>query len=250
MSITIKVIGTTPNEKRTFSLDDLLDDLGLNIFGESKTSVTNRTKQGEQKEAMKNTNTINNLKDLADNLNQKYEKSKSTAPGFEQTITVNKNPVDGCMTIAEALGCNVPITKENPCEKCKNYEEKVEDACDCKLKPTTIKGTHTFFASDVSGIAYSLEPGKEHVVVIFKDGTKIKKAPAGNDAFDIKIGVALAIMEYMFGTKSQYTKFLRGKDLTKYNDSPLNRKHRREHGKAKEAAKAAKRAANRKPLTE
>ena len=60
----------------------------------------------------------------------------------------------------------------------------------------------------VAHISFCDTPGKEKVIVIFKDGTKVIKAPVGEDIFDINVGVALAIAEHYFGSKSQYHKFI------------------------------------------
>lgn len=67
----------------------------------------------------------------------------------------------------------------------------------------------------IRSIAYCDKPGKEKVIVIFEDNTKIIKAMCPGDTFDLNIGVALAVMEKIYGTKSQYHKTIQSKIQTK-----------------------------------
>ena len=59
------------------------------------------------------------------------------------------------------------------------------------------------------------EPGKEKVIVTFEDGSRVVKSLKNGDTFDLNIGVALAVMEKIYGTKSQYHKVIQSKLKTK-----------------------------------
>lgn len=63
----------------------------------------------------------------------------------------------------------------------------------------------------IRGISYCDRPGKEKVILVFEDGSKIIKEMCKGDTFDLKIGVALAYMEHLYGTKSQYHKMIQKK---------------------------------------
>lgn len=63
----------------------------------------------------------------------------------------------------------------------------------------------------IRSIAYSEVKGKEKVIVVFQDGTKVIKHLLEGDHFDLNIGVALAFMEKLYGTKSQYHKMIQKK---------------------------------------
>ena len=60
-------------------------------------------------------------------------------------------------------------------------------------------------------ISYCDKPGKEKVILVFEDGSKIIKEMCKGDTFDLKIGVALAFMEKLYGTKTQYHKMIQKK---------------------------------------
>ena len=47
----------------------------------------------------------------------------------------------------------------------------------------------------IKNIAYCDTPGKEKVILVFKDGSKVIKKMCAGDTFDLNIGVALAFME-------------------------------------------------------
>ena len=79
-------------------------------------------------------------------------------------------------------------------------EGEVQKLCDCLPK-----------ALQIRSIAYSDVNGKEKVIVIFQDGTKVIKHLLEGDHFDLNIGVALAFMEKLYGTKSQYHKMIQKK---------------------------------------
>jgi len=57
---------------------------------------------------------------------------------------------------------------------------------------------------EIKKIAYCDEPGNEKVIVIFKDEQKIIKKMLPGDKFDLNIGVALAVMEKIYGSRSKY----------------------------------------------
>lgn len=63
----------------------------------------------------------------------------------------------------------------------------------------------------IRSIAYSDVKSKEKVIVVFQDGTKVIKHLLKGDHFDLNIGVALAFMEKLYGTKSQYHKMIQKK---------------------------------------
>ena len=64
---------------------------------------------------------------------------------------------------------------------------------------------------EIRNIYYDDTPGKEVVVVIFTDGTKILKHLSKGDTFDLRTAVAFAIAEKLFGSKTQFKKFVENK---------------------------------------
>ena len=66
-------------------------------------------------------------------------------------------------------------------------------------------------SSSITFVAYCDEPGKEKVIVGFKDGSKITKYLKKGDTFDLNIGVALAIAEKLYGTNTQFHKMIQKK---------------------------------------
>lgn len=58
----------------------------------------------------------------------------------------------------------------------------------------------------IKGISYCDKKGKEKVIVIFKDGRKVIKEMNSEDNFDLNVGVALCIADYLFGSKTQFHK--------------------------------------------
>lgn len=63
----------------------------------------------------------------------------------------------------------------------------------------------------IRNIYYDDTPGKEVVVVVFEDGTKIFKHLSQGDTFDLRTAVAFAIAEKLFGSKTQFKKFVERK---------------------------------------
>lgn len=63
----------------------------------------------------------------------------------------------------------------------------------------------------ISNIFYSDKPNKECVVLVFKDGSKIIQKMQTGDTFDLNIGVALAFMSKVYGSKTQYHKMIQKK---------------------------------------
>lgn len=55
-------------------------------------------------------------------------------------------------------------------------------------------------------IYYCNEPGKEKVIVIFSDETKVIKEMVPGDHFDLNVGVALCVAERMYGGKTKFHK--------------------------------------------
>lgn len=87
------------------------------------------------------------------------------------------------------------------------------------LKTETYKTPETtMLLPGIKNIFYSDKPGKEVVVVLFEDGTKIIKRPSQGDSFDLNVGVSLAIAEKIFRSKTQYHKYIQSKVATSNKD--------------------------------
>ena len=84
----------------------------------------------------------------------------------------------------------------------------IERAAD-RLKKPADKGDQKF--DDIKGISYCDAKGKEKVIVIFKDGRKVIKEMSPGDNFDLNVGVALCIADYLFGSKTQFHKEVQSK---------------------------------------
>jgi len=63
----------------------------------------------------------------------------------------------------------------------------------------------------IKNIAYCDNPGKEKVILVFEDDSKVIKEMRKGDTFDLKIGVALAFMEKLYESKTQYHKTIQKK---------------------------------------
>ena len=119
--------------------------------------------------------------------------------------------------------------------------EPMKKTCSCKTSGTEAKSqvktksscSKSFTVPEIKTIGYSNKPGKGTVKVTFTDGTYTESHCAPSDTFDLRIGVALCICEKLFGSRSQFYKAIKQHDVTKFNNSPLNRENRRAHGKAK-----------------
>lgn len=85
-----------------------------------------------------------------------------------------------------------------------NYHFKFE-----KSEPRKLGGKNMDLK--IKNIYYDDTPGKEVVVVIFTDGTKILKHLSKGDTFDLRTAVAFAIAEKLFGSKTQFKKFVENK---------------------------------------
>lgn len=81
-------------------------------------------------------------------------------------------------------------------------ENRMEDMKPVDCLPESLK---------IKNIAYCDKPGKEKVILVFKDGSKVIKEMCKGDTFDLKIGVALAFMEKLYGSKTQYHKTIQKK---------------------------------------
>lgn len=77
----------------------------------------------------------------------------------------------------------------------------------------------------ISNLDYNSEKGI--VMVAFKDGTKVIKRTVGGDAFDLNVGVALAVVERFFGTKTQFHK-----KVTELKDAVDSKRKRKQEVKA------------------
>lgn len=76
----------------------------------------------------------------------------------------------------------------------------------------------TMLLPGIKNIFYSDKPGKEVVVVLFEDGTKVIKRPSQGDSFDLNVGVSLAIAEKIFSSKTQYHKYIQSKVVASNKD--------------------------------
>lgn len=76
----------------------------------------------------------------------------------------------------------------------------------------------TMLLPGIKNIFYSDKPGKEVVVVLFEDDTKIIKRPSQGDSFDLNVGVSLAIAEKIFSSKTQYHKYIQSKVVASNKD--------------------------------
>lgn len=116
-----------------------------------------------------------------------------------------------------------------------DYEEIEEDE---ELEEKDYECFPDYLYDAVKGIAYSSRPGKARTKITFADDSEVEVKCAPNDTFDLSVGVALAICYSIFGSRSQFLKFIKAKDITVYNDSPLNKAHRKANGKYKEYLKS------------
>lgn len=64
---------------------------------------------------------------------------------------------------------------------------------------------------EIKGISYCDTKGKEKVIVIFKDGSKVIKEMNSEDNFDLNVGVALCLADHLFGSKTQFHKEVQSK---------------------------------------
>lgn len=63
----------------------------------------------------------------------------------------------------------------------------------------------------IKGISYCDAKGKEKVIVLFKDGSKVIKEMNPDDNFDLNVGVALCLADHLFGSKTQFHKEIQSK---------------------------------------
>lgn len=76
-------------------------------------------------------------------------------------------------------------------------------------KEETLQSEKPSDKPEIKNIYYSTKPGKENVVVIFEDNTKVVYPMIGAGAeFDLNIGVALAVMSRYYGSKTRYHKIV------------------------------------------
>ena len=75
--------------------------------------------------------------------------------------------------------------------------------------------------SELSDIMYDEQ--KKVVIVSFKDGTKIVKHCHEEDDFDVEVGVALAIAKRMFGTTTNFKKYVSRKARNIRQNKKLNK---------------------------
>lgn len=118
-----------------------------------------------------------------------------------------------------------------------------EDSCSTsKPKYTTADFSKCLLlmVPSIRHIEYKDEPGKEQVTVIFEDLTHVTTKCASGDKFDINIGVALAVMEKMFGSKTAFRKYVSDLNVTdKRKAKQVERKAKKEAARAAEAAAEA-----------
>lgn len=117
--------------------------------------------------------------------------------------------VDGDLVIKSTCYSNSPISGTFIYEQPNRYFAdgigyitKKEDMKPVDCLPESLK---------IKNIAYCDTPGKEKVILVFKDGSKVIKEMCKGDTFDLNIGVALAFMEKVYGSKTQYHKTIQKK---------------------------------------
>jgi hypothetical protein len=89
---------------------------------------------------------------------------------------------------------SVPILFEDVEPELKN--------CDC---PGCSGETEPYsFANEISNVIYN----GEVTIVIWADGVKTVVRPSAGDEFDPEMGLAIAIAQEMFGSRSQFVKFV------------------------------------------
>ena len=71
-------------------------------------------------------------------------------------------------------------------------------------KPKASEPPKSKVAPVIKHISYSEEPGNRNVTVVFDDGDVKVEKPADDDAFDLQVGVALAIAHKMYQTKNGF----------------------------------------------
>jgi len=125
-----------------------------------------------------------------------------------------------------------------------NIEVKVEKDPRNVSKPkytTTAKSSFPLLVvPSIRHIEYKDEPGKEQVTVIFEDLTHVTTKCASGDKFDINVGVALAVMEKMFGSKTAFRKYVSSLNVTdKRKAKQAERKAKKEAARVAEAAAEA-----------
>ena len=81
----------------------------------------------------------------------------------------------------------------------------LHDSSTCGKK-CCVEDASVTFAPSIRRIYYCNEPGKEKVIVIFSDETKVIKEMVPGDHFDLNVGVALCIAERMYGGKTKFHK--------------------------------------------
>lgn len=113
-----------------------------------------------------------------------------TSVGVEDIIEIYENAISSYKKYAKSLESVV----EDLEDELEVYEEERENE---NVMPA------------IKYITYCDEPGKEKVIVVFEDNTKVIKAPMAGDQFDLNVGVALCIAERMFGSKSKFHKFVK-----------------------------------------
>lgn len=161
--------------------------------------------------------------------NEFYKRSGASPFALEDRVAALE---DACTTLLNF--CSDRLAREEAdtyygcedCEECCDYDEccEYDDCEDCYYYDEyadqciydaavgvneDILDTPVMVMPEIRNIYYCAEPGREKVIVIFKDNTKIIKRPAGGDVFDLKVGVAMCMADKMFGSNSRFSKFVR-----------------------------------------
>lgn len=105
---------------------------------------------------------------------------------------------------------NVEIIPAAEYDALKSKGDSLEAVCTELIKITEESLSKKSFDTDmIKGIYWSDKPGKEKTIVIFNDGTKIIKEVKNGDTFDLNVGVALCVAEYLFGGNTRFHKMIK-----------------------------------------
>lgn len=90
-----------------------------------------------------------------------------------------------------------------------DYAIQLEDNLDFYADFTNFVDIEPIPVPVIKQIYYCDKPGKEKVIVIFDDQSKIIKEMCQGDSFDLNVGVALCIAEKLYGSKSKFHKIVK-----------------------------------------
>ena len=72
------------------------------------------------------------------------------------------------------------------------------------VEHTKLITARAYLIDSIKSLGYNEKKGI--TVVVFKDGTVIKKKTVEGDQFDLNIGVSLCLADYLFGSSTQFHK--------------------------------------------